>query len=253
VHLEDHLLAVEDHGRHARRAGVCAQERSRLLGDALSVAREVEALDVLPAGLGARAAVRARIASDLDAALADGERVDPSSALDELLGDVCSFGRLERTLLLLGADGRLGDLDVHVAHRALGPEAQLDLLGERHVHRVALRGAPVVASRDGDRRELDAAAALTARARPSERDRALRCGTSAFGGEPAVAGESPGAVDEDAYADSLRLPVRDRLDLAVLRRDVLGAPRDRACVGITRAHGGGCVDRLSTEFPHGRA
>ena len=40
-----------------------------------------------------------------------------------------------------------------------------------------------------------------------------------------VAGESPGAADEDADADALALRVGNRLDLPVSRRDRLCAPR----------------------------
>ena len=43
--------------------------------------------------------------------------------------------------------------------------------------------------------------------------------------EPAVAGEPPGAVDEDADADACALGVAEVVDLAVLRDHVLAAKR----------------------------
>ena len=65
VHLQRHLLGVDHDRRHPGRARRRAQERGRLLADARRLALEAERLDVLPAGLGARAAVRARVAADL--------------------------------------------------------------------------------------------------------------------------------------------------------------------------------------------
>ena len=62
------------------------QERCRLLADPRRLAVEAELLDVLPAALAARAAVRARIAAVLNAAVVrDRQRVDPAAALDEAL------------------------------------------------------------------------------------------------------------------------------------------------------------------------
>ena len=66
VHLELHLLGVDHDRGHARRALVRPEERCRLLGDPRGVPDQVERLDVLPAGLRARADVRARVAPRLD-------------------------------------------------------------------------------------------------------------------------------------------------------------------------------------------
>ena len=70
-------------------------------------------------------------------------------------------------------------------------------------------------------------------------------------GEPAVAGEAPGAVHEDADADALRLPVGDGLDLAVFRGDMLDAPRHPACVGVCSAGAERNLDRLSAQLSQG--
>jgi hypothetical protein len=51
VHLEHHLLAVEDDGRDPGWARIGAKECGRLLGDTRRVSRQVEAVDVLPARL----------------------------------------------------------------------------------------------------------------------------------------------------------------------------------------------------------
>src|SRR4029079_17381437 len=165
VYLQDHLLAVEDDSRHPRRTRVGAEERGGFLAYSRCVAWEVEPFDVLPAGLCAGAAVRARIASDLHLAVADGERVDPASALHELLVDVGTFGGAERPVLPLCPHRRLGDLDVLVPHGALCAQAEVDLLGERDVHRVALgRGAVLAGLRRGGGK-LDLTPACAARAR----------------------------------------------------------------------------------------
>ena len=66
---------------------VGAQERRGLLADARRLPLEPERLDVLPAGLRARAAVRARVAAQLDDPVARRDRVDPAAGLEQLLLD----------------------------------------------------------------------------------------------------------------------------------------------------------------------
>ena len=192
----------------------------------------------------------ARVAADLDAAVADGQRVDPAAALHEPLVDVGALGRAEGPLLAQRAHRGLRDLHVLVPHRPLGAQAELDLLVERHVDGVALGRSPVLAVLGRRGGELDLAPAGAARARAREGDRALVRRRGAFLRETAVAGEAPGAVDEDADADALGLAVGDRLDLAVLRRDVLRPARDGARVRVAGPAGRRRVDRLSTKFAH---
>ena len=107
VHLQLHLLRVDHDGRHARRAYVGAQKRGSLLCDARCLALEAEVLDVLPAALRGRAAVRGRIRAHLEDAVARGERVDPAAGLDELLLDLGAVGGDEHLVLALRADERL--------------------------------------------------------------------------------------------------------------------------------------------------
>ena len=64
----------------------------------------------------------------------------------------------------------------------------------------------------------------------------------AFGGEPAVAGKTPGAVREDAHADALALGIGQALDAAVLRRDELVAFHHDTRVGVLGAGRGGRVN-----------
>ena len=69
----------------------------------------------------------------------------------------------------------------------------------------------------------------------------------------ALAGESPGAVDEDADADAFALGVAQVVDLAVLRDDVLAPQRYRTGVRIGRT--GSCrrVDRRVGQRLHARS
>ncbi len=194
--------------------------------------------------------MRAWVAADLNLPVADGERVDPASALHELLVDVGALGGLERALLTLGAKGRLRDLHVLVPHSPFGSKAELDLLGERDVQRVSLGGCPVLAFLGRRRHQLDLAPSGPARAGARECDCAFGRGPCSFLRQPAIARESPGAVDEDADADAFGLAVRDRLDLAVLRSHVLGPARHRARVRVAGSAGRRRVDRLSTKFAH---
>ena len=136
MHLERELLGVEDDGRDAGRALLGAQESRRLLAHARRLALEPERVEVLPACLGARAAVRARIAPDLEGAVAGGERVDPAAALDELLLDRGALGRDEEAPFALRPHRRSGDVDIFVAHPGLCAEAQVDFVGDRVARRV---------------------------------------------------------------------------------------------------------------------
>ena len=67
------------------------EQRGGLLGDPRTVLVERQAFHVLPAGLGARTAMRARIAPDLDGSIRGRERLDSGAALHELLEDIGAF------------------------------------------------------------------------------------------------------------------------------------------------------------------
>src|SRR5437870_9020269 len=84
VHLQLHLLVVDDAVHHARWTDRRGQQRRRLLRDARRLALEAECDDVLPTRLRTRAAVRARVAAKLRHAVPDGHRVDAAAALDVL-------------------------------------------------------------------------------------------------------------------------------------------------------------------------
>ena len=173
--------------------------------------------------------MRARVAADLVAVLVGGERVDPAAALEELLVDVRSVRGDEQLPFALRAAERLRHLHVAVGERALGPQAVLDLLGERDLDRVVLDRRPVGAGRRLDRGK---SAAVVARRGLRERDRPPGRLARDLLREPPVAGEPPGASDEDAHAEPLRLEVADRLDAAVLRRHRLRPPADDPRVRI---------------------
>ena len=129
-----------------------------------------EGLHELPARLAARAAVGARIAAVLDAAVVgDRERVDAAAALHEPLGDARALGGAEDPLLAHRADGRLGDLHLGPAHALLGAQAKRDLLLERHVDGVPLHVRGVMAGRGRDRGQLDARCARARRSRARRR------------------------------------------------------------------------------------
>ena len=251
VNLEHHLLGVDHDRGDARRAGVGSQERGGLLADPRRLAVEAELLDVLPAALAARATVRARIAAVLDSALVrDGQRVDPAAALDEALRDPRALGRVEDAALAHRADVRLGDLHLGPAHALLCAEAEGDLLLERHLDRVSL-DLRFVVTRGGRHRSEFHARARARGARAGERDRPQRRVARALLGGARVAREAPGSVDQDAHADALGLGVGHRVDLAVLRGDVLGAAPDDARVRVAGPGGEGGIECVVGELVHG--
>src|SRR5262249_44464867 len=130
------------------------QERRGLLADAWRFSVEPEPLDVLPATLAADARVLARVAPHLGDLVRGGIRVDAPSALVDVLLDGRALGRDKNLVLGLGADHGDGHLHVLVPHAVLGPEAEVDLLGERDGERVALERRPVLAGVSLDRCEV---------------------------------------------------------------------------------------------------
>ena len=155
VHLELHLLGVDHNCRDLLRARVRLEERGGLLGDAWTVLVQRQAFDVLPAGLGARTAVRARIAPDLDGSVRGRERLESGAALHELLEDIGALRRSERALLAARARSGLRDRHVGMAEGGVRSQEELDLLLERNVDRIALERRPVLARLRADRGEDD--------------------------------------------------------------------------------------------------
>ena len=247
VHLEHHLLGVDHDGHQAGRARVGAQQCGGLLGDARRLALERQRFDVLPAGLGARAAVGARVAADLRDAVAYCHRVDAAAALHRLLLDRGAIGGDEQLLLLLGADRRSRHLHVLVPERGLRPQAVLDLVGERDLERVLLVRGAVLAACRLERRQLPPVAArcgLGERAGPSgSRARGLDT-------QLVVAGKAPRAADEHAYPQPLGLDVVEPVDPAVAGRDRLRAPDDDSRVRVRRPCGESRGHRLFAQLPH---
>ena len=253
VHLKRHLLGVDDDGRDSGRAGVGRQERGRLLADPGRLAVQPERLHELPARLAARAAVSARKAPVLHTAVVrDGERVDAAAALHEALCDARALGGAEDALLAHGADGRLGDLHLGPPHALLGPETERDLLLQRHLDGVSLEGRRVFAGGRRDGRQLHAYVRPRG-ARAGEGDRPDGCVASSVLGEPRVAGEAPGSVDEHTHADALGLRVGDRVNLAVLGRHELCAALHDPGVRVAGPCGESGIDRVSGEVLQGRS
>ena len=247
VHLHDRLLRREDDRRPAGGALVGAEQRDGLLADARRLCVEVQSLDELPAALGADAGVLARVAPDLGDVVGARVRVDAAAAFEEVLLDRGAVGGDEELVLALGANHRQGHLHLGQAHALLGAQAEVDLLRERHVEGVALERRPVVAALRVDRRErglVPAGRRLRERRRPQRR---FSCGRLV---QPAFAGESPRAVDEDADADALALGVAQVVDLEVLRDDVLAPKSDRARVGIRGPGPQCCIDRCLGQRLH---
>ena len=185
------------------------------------------------------------------AVVRDGERVDAAAAFHRALRDTRALRGAEDTLLVHGADGRLGDLHLGPTHALLRPEAECDLLLQRHLHGVPLHGRVVFAGGGRDRRQLHAHVRAR-RTGPREGDRPDGRVTGSLLGEPRVSGEPPGAVDEHSHADALGLAVRDGVHLAVLRRHELRPALNDTGVRVAGARGKGCIDRMSCEVLHGR-
>ena len=162
----------------------------------------------------------ARVAPDLNEAVADRGGVDPTPAFEELLEEVAALGRPENTPFAHCSDARRGHGDVRAVESALGPKAELDLPLERHLDRIVVAGCAVLADLGRERLQLDLAHCRS-RARPGEGNRSHGRVSGAAFVEPPVARESPGAVDEHADADPGSLGVVDGVDAAVTRRDVL--------------------------------
>ena len=85
VQLERDLLAVEDHGRRAGRAGRRRQERERVVRHARRVPRQVQRQEVLEARLPHAGAVRAGVGADLGLAIADRDGLEAAPALEPAL------------------------------------------------------------------------------------------------------------------------------------------------------------------------
>ncbi len=247
VHLHDRLLRREDDRRAAGRARGCAQERRRLLADARRLAVEPELLDVLPAALAADARVLARIAPHLGHVVGGCVRVDPAAALVDVLLDVRALGGDEDLVLALGADHRDRHLHVVVPHAVLGPQAEVDLLGQRDGEGVALERRAVLAGVSLDGREVRLVPAGRC---AGELDGSKRCVSSTGLVEPSGSCESPGAVHEHADTDARALGVAQVVDLAVLRDHVLAPHRHGPSVRVGRPSPQCRVDRRFGERSH---
>ena len=151
-------------------------------------------------------------------------------------------------MLPLRPDGRRGHLHVLVLERALGAEAELDLVGERDLERVALHVRPELALPGLDRCQI---AAVAARERPWRRRTAFwAAALRALGAQAPVAGESPGAVHEHAHADPLGLAVVEPFDALVARADDLGPANDHSSVGVARPRTESRGHSLLAELSH---
>jgi hypothetical protein len=247
VHLELHLLRVDHDRRHLRRARVGSEERRRLLADTWGFSLQCERVDVLPAGLRARAAVGARVAADLRDPVARGRRVDPAAALDQLLVGRRPFGGDEHALLALRPHERGGDLHVVVRHALFGAETVSDLVRERDLERVLLDRRAVLTPgqlHGSERAAVSAGRGLRKGAR-------LGCrGLRAVRAQAPVAGEAPSTVDQRADAEALALHVVEPVDPPVPRRDRLRPAKNDPGVCVGGSGGERRGDRLFAELAH---
>ncbi len=150
-------------------------------------------------------------------------------------------------MLPLRAHRRGGHLHVLVLERALGPEAELDLVRERNLERVALERRAELARSRLDRSEV---AAMPTRRGLGEGAGLLGSGRRSLGAQAPVAGEAPGPVHEDANADPLGLGVVEPLDPLVARPDNLGAAHDHASIGVAGPRTESRGHSLLTQLPH---
>ena len=205
--------AVEDDRRHRLRAGVGAEQRDRLLGDARRVAARGRGPRRTPSRP-ARSSRRARSGSCASAPSrrATASRVDAAAALDELLLDVGALGGDEQLAARAVRARRLRDLDVLVpappsARRQSSTFSESGTSnGSRSDWSRAFSAARDGASSTGvvpDRPALARANATARSAAASRAPSAVAAGRDA----------NPQAPSTRTRTPTLCLAVRDRLDL----------------------------------------
>src|SRR5207247_2627476 len=101
-------------------------------------------------------------------------------------------GREQQLVFALRAHHRLSDHDIRAVQRLVCAEAEVDLVRERDLERIAFYRTAMRARVGLDRRQR---ARVASRRGPCERA-GSQCGIAcAFRGETAVAGETPGPAD----------------------------------------------------------
>src|SRR5262249_59575233 len=156
------------------------------------------ALDVLPARLVARADVRARIAAELEDAVARRGAVHAGARLRQDLLHLCPVGRQQQLVLGARPHHHLADDDVRPLKGGVRTETEVDLVGERDGERILRDLADVT---PGTRLDGHQVSRVPACSRAREAGRAAGRIARSLLRQAAVAGEAPGAVDEDANAD----------------------------------------------------
>ena len=152
-------------------------------------------------------------------------------------------------MLPLRAHHRLANQDPRAGHGFVRFEALRHLLRERHLERVSLDRRAVGPARWSDGSELPR---MLARGRSRESAGADGCVACAVCGEPAVGRESPGAVEQYAYADAFTLGIGEALDPPVLRRDELVPLHHDACIRILGPRSSRRIHCGCTEIAHAR-
>jgi hypothetical protein len=146
VHLQRDLVAVEHDVGDAAGTRIGAHERGGLLGDARRLLDEAQSVDVFPTGLAARPDMRARVAAQLEDAVASGRAVHPRAALRQDLLDLRSLGGEQHLVLAPRAHHHLAHDHVLALQRRVRAQAEVDLVGEGDREGVVLHGALVAAA-----------------------------------------------------------------------------------------------------------
>src|SRR5438105_11870701 len=156
VNLERDLAGVEDQRLDATRALGRGEQGDRLFADPLPVPVELQRRDVLVAARSLVPAEGIRIGPVLNLLRRGRRRLDPGTALEELLlgeGAVrrCKDFLLPDELHRAFADGHA----LHGSHRLIGAQQEFDLLAQRHAERIALDRRSIATPRGNGRPQIN--------------------------------------------------------------------------------------------------
>jgi hypothetical protein len=150
-------------------------------------------------------------------------------------------------VLPLRAHHRLADENIGSSERRVRSQAELDLVRDRHVERIAFDRGPM---RAGSRLQLCELSRVQACRGAGEGAGAKRGLPRSLGGQPPIAGKPPRPSDQHADPDPFALGIRDTLDPSVLRRHELVTLQDGPCIRVLRTCAGRRIDRRCTHVSH---